>query len=263
MAIFDGGLSKLEIDEVLNKNKLTDVTAIFHEYHGNYQADDILSNSDVVLLAIFLRKGLGKSTEDYKVRGAYCSLGRGLDTWENAVAQATKDGLIEIIKRGLETTMRLLIAGLKRAEDIFSLSGTKHHIFKSGKTFTAQKQFENFLRTEIGKDDILLCDPYASPSTLYPFSELWGKIDSLKILTTNINEREKLDTYIKKIKDEMKITVEVKTNQKIHDRFLISGNKCWLIGTSIKDLGNKDCVIKDVSEIAQSLTDLFWKRWNE
>ena len=59
------------------------------------------------------------------------------------------------------------------------------------------------------------------------------------------------------------IKVEIRINKKIHDRFIIAGNKCWHIGTSIKDLGNKDTIIKDLSEVCDSLRYLFEERWNE
>lgn len=252
-------LSKSEIDEVLRKNKLTAAETIFHEYHGEYLINDTLSDSDVLVIALFLREGLKKYPEADKVKLAYLSLGRAFSTWDNAVKHATKDNLVEA--RG--GCLFMLIAGLKRVEDIFGLSGTKHYIFKSGKTFSAQKQFEDFLKAEIEKGEILLCDPYIDPSTLYPFLELLSKTDTLKILSSNISQKEKFETCLKRLQEERGNLVQVKINQKLHDRYLISGSKCWLIGTSIKNLGNKDCIIKETSEIAQSLTELFWERWKE
>jgi hypothetical protein len=55
----------------------------------------------------------------------------------------------------------------------------------------------------------------------------------------------------------------VKTNKKIHDRYLISGDRCWSFGTSIKDLGNKDSIIREISEIVYTLRGVFDERWNE
>ncbi len=66
-------------------------------------------------------------------------------------------------------------------------------------------------------------------------------------------------TKTHRFKEETNINVEVKLNRKIHDRYLISGGRCWSIGTSIKDLGNKDTVIKEISEVTDSLKQLLWK----
>jgi len=62
---------------------------------------------------------------------------------------------------------------------------------------------------------------------------------------------------------ELNITIEVKVNQKIHDRFIISGKQCWSIGSSIKDLGNKDTTIREISEVVTSMKALFFERWTE
>lgn len=61
----------------------------------------------------------------------------------------------------------------------------------------------------------------------------------------------------------MNISIEIKINQKLHDRYLICGEKCWHFGTSIKDLGNKDTIIKEISEVYQSMKELFEVRWEE
>lgn len=266
-------LTKSEVQKFLDENKLTGGFTVLHEYRDRYLVDDTLSDSDTVLLALFLCEGTGHNTQVYKLESTYIWLGRSKGSWDEALKVAIKNNYVEIYKGDFsgtppslpkETHLRLLIGGLKRIEDIFGIaSKARHYIIKSGQTFTAKKLFEDFLKAEIEGNEILLCDPYISPSTLYPFSELWGKIDSLKILTANISDEDKFKATLKSLKDETEISTEFKINRKIHDRYLIFGNKCWLIGTSIKDLGNKDCVIKESSEIVQSLTDLFQERWGE
>ena len=89
------------------------------------------------------------------------------------------------------------------------------------------------------------------------------KIKSIKILTSKIYESDKLEDYIKRIEKEMKISVKVKINNKIHDRYLICGENSWSIGSSIKDLGNKDTIIRELKEITNSLKTLFLERFNE
>ncbi len=89
-----------------------------------------------------------------------------------------------------------------------------------------------------------------------------GRVQSLKILTANIFESDKLKDYQRSFKKETEINVEIKINKKIHERFLICGKKCWSIGSSIKDLGNKDAIIKEVTEVLESLRELFVERFN-
>jgi hypothetical protein len=59
------------------------------------------------------------------------------------------------------------------------------------------------------------------------------------------------------------IVIEVKVNNKIHDRYLITGDKCWSFGASIKDLGNKDTTIREISEVTESMEEMFLERWKE
>jgi hypothetical protein len=61
---------------------------------------------------------------------------------------------------------------------------------------------------------------------------------------------------------EGKIEIEVKTTKNIHDRFIISDNRAWSIGTSIKDIGKKDSVISDQFSIRDTLLELLNERWN-
>ena len=78
-----------------------------------------------------------------------------------------------------------------------------------------------------------------------------------------IYDKIKFNGYLNKMKSEFDISIDVKTNKQIHDRFIIFEKTCWSIGSSIKDLGNKDTVISEVTEVINSLKDLFNKRWTE
>jgi len=42
-------------------------------------------------------------------------------------------------------------------------------------------------------------------------------------------------------------TVEIREMQSYHDRFIVvDGNRCWHLGASIKDAGNKGCLISEI-----------------
>ena len=158
----------------------------------------------------------------------------------------------------------ILAKGLKKLWKIVGLTRkSKVYIIKSGEHYTGIKLFEDFLKNEIQGKEILLCDPYIAPETLDPFSTLKGRVTSIKILTSNIYDKERFKNYVKRFQKQYNLLVEIKVTQKIHDRYLVCGKICWSFGSSIKDLGNKDTLIKDTSEVVHSLTSLFQERWND
>ena len=228
----------------LNLEKFSEISGLFHPYNHSYLADDSLTDVDVLLLSIFVIEKISeKNGAKYEeAKELFISLGRKEDT-----------GLLYF-----------LIKGLKKLQKIIGQTGKEPvYIIKSGQNFTAIKLFEDFLVSEMKSDEILLCDSYISPSTLHPFSTLKGKLKNLKILTTNVFEHDKLKDYVANFKKELNVNIEVRKTTKIHDRYIINGESAWSIGSSIKDLGNKDTLIKDLVEVHASLKDLFMERWNE
>ncbi len=255
-----GALDKI-IEKIL-KEKLSHISGLFHKYHGKYLADDSLSDVDVLLLSLHIGGEFKQVYEvDYElVKKIFISLGRKGDSFRKAVYSAKKKKYID--KENDKLVIK--VQGVKKLEDILGqLHKAPVFIIKSGKYFTAVRKFEEFLHEEVQAEEIWLCDPYISPSTLFPFLILKGKIKRMKILTYNIQEIEKFKEYKKRLEKETGIEVKVKLNRKIHDRYIIADKKCWWIGTSIKDLGNKDTIIKEVSELSRSLKELFMERWEE
>ena len=173
---------------------------------------------------------------------------------------AKKEALIE----QKESMLFFLAGGLKRLRNLFGqIQKAPVYIIKSGANFTAIKLLEEFLKQEIRAEELLICDPYTSSTTLFPFSELKDTVKKVKILTTNTQDHDKFVEYKNKLEKETGIKIEVKLSNKIHDRYLINGDKCWSFGSSIKDLGNKDTTIRDISEVLSSMNELFVERWGE
>lgn len=251
-----------KVIERILKEELSHVSGLFYEYRGKYLADDSLSDVDVLLLCLYIG---GEYKQAYEVeyelaKSIFVNLGRKEENFRKAVYSARKKGYID--KKNKE--LIILVKGVKRLEKILGhLYKAPVFIIKSGEHFTAIKKFEQFLSEEIQSEEIWLCDPYIAPSTLFPFTVLKGRTRRINILTRNIQEIEKFKDYKKRLEKETGIEVEVKINRKIHDRYVIAGEKCWWIGTSLKDLGNKDTMIKEVSELWHSLKQLFTERWNE
>ncbi|MGQ9719565.1 MAG: hypothetical protein ACUVWK_07005 [Nitrososphaerales archaeon] len=220
-------------------------------------ADDSLSDMDVILLSVyFIEHNNKKAGVEYdECKQLFTRLGRKEANYKANIYLAKKISLIEVT----DTVLNLTIGGLKRIRKMLGqIEKTPVHVIKSGQSFTAIKLLE-----EIKSDEILLCDPYISSITLFPFSILKGKVKSIKILTFNIHDSDKFREYRIKMEKETGITIGVKVSKKIHDRYLISGDKCWSFGSSIKDLGNKDTTIREISEVTTSVRDLFSERWDE
>ncbi|MBS3092860.1 hypothetical protein J4466_05580 [Candidatus Pacearchaeota archaeon] len=246
----------------LNLEKFSEISGLFHPYNHSYLADDSLTDVDVLLLSIFVIEKISeKNGAKYEeAKELFISLGRKEDSFRKILHKIKKDSLIKEDKR----LLYFLIKGLKKLQKIIGQTGKEPvYIIKSGQNFTAIKLFEDFLVSEMKSDEILLCDSYISPSTLHPFSTLKGKLKNLKILTTNVFEHDKLKDYVANFKKELNVNIEVRKTTKIHDRYIINGESAWSIGSSIKDLGNKDTLIKDLVEVHASLKDLFMERWNE
>ena len=244
--------SKIKIPE--------EISGLFHEYNDKFLVDDSLSDMDVFLLTIYIiEKESSKSGVEYnRVREAFSLLGRKYKpNFLVAVHNAQKLGLIEQKNK----VFYFLIKGLKKIRDVVGQIGEAPvHIIKSGKNFEAIKLFEDFLHNEIKGGEIKICDSHISSSTLMPFSDL--KLKKIRIITSKIHDKEKFDEYAQKMLKQ-EISIEVKENDKIHDRFILNNNKCWNIGASIKDLGNKDTIIKEISEVFDSMNSLFEERWKE
>lgn len=238
------------------------LSGLFHRYHDRILVDDSLADIDVVLLSIYLvedrKKKTGATYEE--CRQVFLFLGRKAANYPANVYLGRKKSLIE--HEG--TLLFLMIGGLKKIRAILGqVEKTPVHIIKSGQSFTAVKLLEQFLSEEISSDELLLCDSYISAESLFPFSTLKGRITTLRVLSSTVHDEDRFRGYKAKFSKETGISAQVRISMKIHDRYLISGEKCWSFGASIKDLGNKDTTIKEISEVTASMKDIFTERWNE
>jgi hypothetical protein len=240
-----------------------ELSGLFHKYHDRVLVDASLPDKDVVLLAIYLlEEQSGKAGVKYlDCKNLFVSLGRRENpNFKVSVHNAKKESSI----RQEDSILYFLSGGLGRISSLLGqIEKAPVYVIKSGQSFTAIKLLEEFLAKEVSSKDILLCDSYVSPSTLFPFLVLKGKVNLINILTSNIQDGEKFKDYLAKMRKETGISIEVKLNNKIHDRYLIAGDKCWTIGSSIKDLGNKDTTVRDISEVTSSIRELFLERWSE
>ena len=238
----------------------SELSGLVQKYHDTYIIDDSLTDLDVLLISIYL---IEEETKEAKVnyeevKNLFLSFGRKIENFRVNLSQATKKSIL------LQEGKTIRFISLKKINQILNKVGKSSvYLIKSGEEFTAIKLFEEFLIKEVDNENILVCDTYISHESLYAFYVLKGKIKSLKILTSKIHDEEKFESCKEKMKKEFKISIEVKKNRNLHDRYIIFGNKCWSIGHSIKDLGRKDTIIRDISEVCSSMRDLFDERFKK
>ncbi|MGB9622401.1 MAG: hypothetical protein ACPL07_01020 [Candidatus Bathyarchaeia archaeon] len=252
--------------EGLNKNNSLEIprelSGLIHKHYDRLLADDSLSDLNVILLALYLiEKNNQKAGAEYnECKKLFITLGMKEKNYPANIHLAKKKGLIETKDRILNFTSK----GLKEIRILLGqVEKSPVYVVKSGESFSALMLLEQFLDNEIKAEELLLCDPHISAETLFPLNRLKGKVKAIKILASNIYDDDRFKEYKKRLQKEANINIEVRKNKKIHDRYLISGDKCWSIGAGIKDLGNKDTIIKEISEVTDSLKQLFMERWNE
>ena len=241
---------------------------LVQDYHDRLFINSSLSDLKVLLLCIFIADENNKSTGHtyIYIKSMFVTLGRNDVNFRVAMSGAKKKKFVDTkySNKNKGDLIYLTIYGINEVRNILGESQKSNiYLIKSGQTFSAIKIFENFLEEELSSNEILLCDTYISERTLFPFTVLEGKLNKLRILTSNLCDKTKYNDYKNRLSLEFKLIVEEKENRKIHDRYIIGNQKCWSIGTSLKDFGNKDTIIKEVPEVYLSLKDLFNERWNE
>lgn len=90
---------------------------------------------------------------------------------------------------------------------------------------------------KIAKYDMLIVDPYVDETLWELLTNLHSTV-KLRILTEQMKQDFRLEA--RKFFAQHGNAIEVKTTSRYHDRFIIEdGQRCWHIGASIKDAGNK------------------------
>lgn len=234
---------------------------LVQEHYNRYLVDSSLSDFDVLLLSVYsveyLQRAAGAGYEDTK--STFVALGRKEDNFRKSLYLARAKHLATD-----GTTLHFTALGLETLRmKLGQVGKSPVYVVKSGQPFSGIRLFEEFLSNEAKASELMLCDPYVSHVTLFPLAVLAGKIGHVKLLTSNIFEPDKFHDYEARLTREAGMTVETRISKKIHDRYLLSGEACWSIGGSIKDIGNKDTILRDISEVSASMRSLFSERWNE
>lgn len=57
--------------------------------------------------------------------------------------------------------------------------------------------------------------------------------------------------------------IEVHQHHKLHDRYILFNDRCWLVGSSLKDAGKKIFNIIEFVDIKAAIVDEVERKWSE
>ncbi len=125
--------------------------------------------------------------------------------------------------------------------------------------FTAKSELRNMLAT--AETEVLVVDKYVGPATLDCLIDVGHPIR----LLTGTNQQSIGHGFDRALGDFLAEgkQLEVRQHERFHDRHIIFNNRCWLLGSSIKDAGKKSFnLIEIIDEKAVVIADIEQK-WSE
>ena len=57
--------------------------------------------------------------------------------------------------------------------------------------------------------------------------------------------------------------IEVRQHRKLHDRYILFNDRCWLVGSSLKDAGKKIFNVIECVDIKSAIVDEVERKWSE
>lgn len=117
--------------------------------------------------------------------------------------------------------------------------------------FTAKSEAREFLA--LAETDVTVVDNWVGPSTLDCLCDVRQPI---KLLTQGF------DRVLRDFRVEGK-TIEVRIHPKLHDRYILFNDRCWLVGSSLKDAGKKVFNIIEAVDIKSSIRADEEMKWGD
>ena len=127
------------------------------------------------------------------------------------------------------------------------------------KPFTAKSEIRDLVAKTDGP--VFLVDAYVGISTLDCFRDVAHPI---RILTGQQKQsiESGFDAALKDFRAEGRV-LDVRRHSKLHDRYLIFNDRCWLIGGSIKDAGKKALNVIECLDSKQAIVADAETKWTE
>lgn len=241
---------------------------IITEFHDKLLLDNELTDSKAILVCIYMSCFKNKSAEvSYsEVKNRFMGFGRQFNNFKVNYYNLKKQDLVCEQEVGDSKLLSLTTKGLKAVKDLIGETlGVKTWLIEAGKVYSGKKLLQEILYQNIGSY-MNICDPYIGARTL-DFLSIIDKKCKVNILTQTIENRNNFERELKDFKKEfplIEIEVRIYSTSALHDRYLITDDSVWSVGSSLKDLGNKDTIVSKLGdEIKFALQETFEKRWQD
>jgi hypothetical protein len=153
----------------------------------------------------------------------------------------------------IETLLNKLIVELTSLEINWK---PRTKVIPRGRPLLGMSEIEQIVSCNV-KGFLKVCDPYISYETLV-LLEPTSKDIPIIILTVKIHEQEKTKKYLDRMKQQghnIKIMqIQGGTKAAPHDRFILTQNRGWQIGTSLKDIGKRESTIVEIDNLPEVST---------
>lgn len=193
-------------------------------------------------ISIFLTQVIEINTSPQAVRYALNNLPRGLVNKNKSY--------YKIMEKG----RKKLFENLDENNEIY---------IKSDSQFSSKYILANKVLNKLS-GDIKICDPYINPRIFDILLNIDKNI-KIKILTASIEDKPtgNFNRTLNDFKNEgYNIEIRKYDKSKIHDRYIIDNNCMWIVGHSLKDLGNKECFIFETGkDLRDAVDNVFNRRW--
>jgi hypothetical protein len=150
----------------------------------------------------------------------------------------------------------------KKAVDTVKGAGDTIQLIDPSKAVIATARLHDTLSSLSGL--VRLCDPYLDHTSLQHLDAISTKA-TLRILSFNITDTGTTRSLVSAF-GAKGVQLEIRKAHAgvLHDRYIISANTVFILGTSLNGFGKKQCfVIRAGQSIAQSLTTTFDDLWGK
>ncbi|MEI7868054.1 MAG: hypothetical protein WCI11_09175 [Candidatus Methylumidiphilus sp.] len=125
--------------------------------------------------------------------------------------------------------------------------------------FTAKSHLREFLEKAV--TPITVVDAYIGIRTLDCLRDVNHPIRVITGVKSNSIEAG-FERAIQEFKDEGH-GIEVKKHNQLHDRYVLFNERCWLIGSSLKDAGKKTLNVIEIFDVKSAIIDEVERKWSE
>ena len=125
------------------------------------------------------------------------------------------------------------------------------------KPFEAKSQVRDFL--ESAETEVFVVDPYVGVGTLDCFRSL--KVPIRLLTGTKPNSIEpRFEATVQAFRTEG-FQIEIRQQPKLHDRHIVFNERCWLVGSSLKDAGKKAFHAMEILDAKAEVVKALEAKW--